>query len=320
MSMMDTADTEQTFPPASRAVTPISEEKAEEKKHQHSHVWAESSATDVLLSSSATLPHPQADEATIVAQYVTQPRLKHVRQLALHFHRSPLSTLLHASLTPAGSEGTSAIPMHQQITRVDWQRQLAILSRRAVTNLWRSPSLIIGHLTVSLGLGVICGTLFWGVTSDLAGFQNRIGLFFFLLALHSFTSISALDAFSSERLIFIKERSNGFYNASAYYVSKQLLDTLLLRLLPPLICGTILYPMAGLKSTFTAFARFILLLIGFNLLSSQVWLLIGITLGQKRGLAALSGTLIMLFCMVFGGFLLNQGDWLVVSEGSTETD
>jgi len=177
-------------------------------------------------------------------------------------------------------------------------------------NLYRDPSLLLGHVITSLLLGAICGALYWDVTSDIAGFQNRIGLFFFLLAFYGISSLSSLDSFSAERHLLTRERSNGFYKASAYYVSKLLFDLLPLRVLPPVLCGSTLYYMVGLNLRAGAFGKFLWVLIGFNIMSAQIWLLVGVLFGQKKGLASLTGTLILMYCMIFCGVLLNQGKYL----------
>jgi hypothetical protein len=97
---------------------------------------------------------------------------------------------------------------------------------------------------------VLCGGLFWRVTNDLSGVQNRLGCLFFACALLAFGSMSALEVcvfqvgstcspplirlfinipsfsilfpklLASERLIFIRERANGYYSPSAYFVQK----------------------------------------------------------------------------------------------------
>lgn len=42
--------------------------------------------------------------------------------------------------------------------------------------------------------------------NDIAGFQNRLGLFFFTLALFGFSCLSSLGLFANERILFMRER------------------------------------------------------------------------------------------------------------------
>jgi hypothetical protein len=43
-------------------------------------------------------------------------------------------------------------------------------------------------------------------SNDIAGFQNRLGLFFFALALFGFSCLSSLGLFANERILFMRER------------------------------------------------------------------------------------------------------------------
>lgn len=67
---------------------------------------------------------------------------------------------------------------------------------------------------------VICGTLIYHVENDFSGFQNRIGIFLFTLALFGFSCLTTLSLFAHERLLFMRERSNGYYSTLTYFSSK----------------------------------------------------------------------------------------------------
>lgn len=62
----------------------------------------------------------------------------------------------------------------------------------------------------------ICGTLYYHSGDDIAGFQNRMGVFFFTLALFGFSCLSSLSLFANERLLFMRERCVAFRN---YFVN-----------------------------------------------------------------------------------------------------
>lgn len=67
---------------------------------------------------------------------------------------------------------------------------------------------------------VICGGLFYQVSNTIAGFQNRMGLFFFYEALLGFMCLTSLQVFSTERILFVRERANGYYSPGIYFISK----------------------------------------------------------------------------------------------------
>ncbi|GAB7338285.1 hypothetical protein MBLNU457_4603t2 [Dothideomycetes sp. NU457] len=183
--------------------------------------------------------------------------------------------------------------------------QFAILSIRTWRNLYRNPLLMLTHYAVAILLAVLVGYLFYGLTDDLKGFQNRLGFFFFILALFAFSTLSSLTVFAPERLLFMRERAKGYYSPIAYYASKVIFDIVPLRLIPPLLMGAIVYPMTGLIPAAAEFWKFILFIVLFNLAAATVCLFIGIVV-KNPGVANLVGVLVMLFSLLFGGFLLNH--------------
>ncbi|KAF8632743.1 hypothetical protein AX15_001712 [Amanita polypyramis BW_CC] len=189
--------------------------------------------------------------------------------------------------------------------RASWGTQFRILSGRAFKNLYRDPALLTGHYLASIALAVFCGLFFRNVTNDIAGFQNRLGLFFFTLALFGFSCLSSLGLFANERILFMRERANGYYSSFTYFASKVLFDILPLRLVPPLMFGGVVYGLVGLVPTVTGFWKFMLTLVLFNLTTASVVLWLSIAF-ESISVASLVGTLIMLYNLLFTGLLINR--------------
>ncbi|PHH59424.1 hypothetical protein CDD81_3210 [Ophiocordyceps australis] len=190
-------------------------------------------------------------------------------------------------------------------TRVGYLRQFIILSQRTWKNLYRNPMLMLTHYAIAIILAVFSGYLFYGLTDDIPGFQNRLGLFFFLLALFGFSTLTSLNVFATERLLFMRERANGYYSPATYFAAKVFFDIIPLRIIPPILMGSIIYPMTGLVPDSTHFFRFLLVLVLFNLAAATICLFIGIVC-KDGGVANLLGSLVMLFSLLFAGFLLNH--------------
>ncbi|KAJ3099008.1 hypothetical protein HDU97_003535 [Phlyctochytrium planicorne] len=185
--------------------------------------------------------------------------------------------------------------------------QFKILSGRTFKNLYRNPDLLRTHYVISVVVAAICGMLFFRVKNDIGGFQNRMGLFFFICALFGFGCLSSMQVFASERLIFVRERANRYYQPITYYTSKILFDMFPLRMIPPIILGLICYHMIGLRAEDVYFLlRFLLVLILFNLTAASCCMMISIVF-RDSSMASLIATLVMLFEMLFGGLLLNKG-------------
>ncbi|KAH0835993.1 putative ATP-dependent permease [Fonsecaea pedrosoi] len=237
--------------------------------------------------------------------------------LVTSFKNSDVAQTIHDEITASiqaasaanghGGEDAMTEPVTGSIKgfrRVSLPRQFLILSRRTWRNLYRNPILMLTHYAVAILLAVLSGWLFYGVTDDIGGFQNRLGLFFFLLALFGFSGLTSLNVFSAERLIFVRERANGYYSPITYYAAKLLFDIVPLRLIPPIIMGIIIYPMSGLLPKWGVFFTFILILVLFNLAAAAICLTIGIVF-KDPAVANLIGSLVMLFSLLFAGLLLN---------------
>ncbi|OJD16227.1 hypothetical protein AJ78_03607 [Emergomyces pasteurianus Ep9510] len=205
-------------------------------------------------------------------------------------------------------EPNSYRPSNRSMTgyaKVSLLRQFLILSQRTWRNLYRNPMLMLTHYAIAIVLAVLSGFLFYGLTDDIKGFQNRLGLFFFLLALFGFSTLTSLTVFSSERLLFVRERANGYYSPITYFAAKVVFDIIPLRLIPPILMGVIVYPMVGLIPAWPEFLKFLLILILFNLAAAGICLTIGI-LFKDGSVANLIGSLVMLFSLLFAGLLLNR--------------
>jgi hypothetical protein len=200
---------------------------------------------------------------------------------------------------------SDAVAQSKGYARVGLGRQFIILSQRTWRNLYRNPMLMLTHYAIAILLAVLSGYLFYGLTDDISGFQNRLGLFFFVLALFGFSTLTSLNVFSSERLLFVRERANGYYHPVTYFASKVVFDIVPLRLIPPIIMGIIVYPMTGLIAAWPEFLRFLLVLVLFNLAAAGICLFIGIIF-RDGGVANLIGSLVMLFSLLFAGLLLNH--------------
>jgi hypothetical protein len=208
-----------------------------------------------------------------------------------------------------GNASTSAVSTSgnmKSYPRPGFLSQFAILSLRTWRNLYRNPMLMLTHYAIAILLAVLSGFLFYGLTDDIKGFQNRLGLFFFILALFGFSTLTSLTVFASERLLFLRERANGYYHPITYFAAKVLFDIVPLRLIPPIILGSIVYPMTGLVPAWPEFFKFILVLVLFNLAAAAICLFIGIVC-RDQGVANLIGSLVMLFSLLFAGLLLNHG-------------
>ncbi|KAF6759705.1 ATP-dependent permease [Ephemerocybe angulata] len=190
--------------------------------------------------------------------------------------------------------------------RASWGTQFTILSGRVFRNLYRGPALLAAHYLSAIGLALICSLFVHNVTNDIPGFRNRLGIFFFTVALFGFSCLSSLGLFMTERILFMRERANGYYSTFTYFISKILFDIQRLRLVPPLMFGGIVYGLVGFVLEVASFWKFLLTLVLFNLTTANVVLMLSVTF-ENVSVASLVGTLVMLFNLLFTGLLINRG-------------
>lgn len=254
----------------------------------------------VLPSASGT----DTDLDILVSSYLVSDVAKAIHNDILESVRSATAAN-HGPGNGSPASGFSGPSSMRSYKRIGLFRQFVILSSRTWKNLYRNPMLMLTHYAIAILLAVLSGYLFYGLTDDIKGFQNRLGLFFFVLALFGFSTLTSLTTFSSERLLFVRERANGYYHPITYFASKVLFDIVPLRLIPPIIMGIIIYPMTGLIPAWPEFLKFILILVLFNLAAASICLFIGIVF-RDGGVANLIGSLVMLFSLLFAGLLLNR--------------
>lgn len=247
---------------------------------------------------------PDTGLETLVSSYLTSDVAKSIHDEITVAVQS--ANAANGSTDPAvGPNGVPVTHSMKGYARVSLARQFLILSQRTWRNLYRNPMLMLTHYAIAILLAVLSGYLFYGLTDDIKGFQNRLGLFFFILALFGFSTLTSLTVFSSERLLFVRERANGYYSPITYFAAKVIFDIVPLRLIPPIIMGMIVYPMVGLIPAWPEFFKFILILVLFNLAAACICLFIGIVF-RDGGVANLIGSLVMLFSLLFAGLLLNH--------------
>lgn len=258
----------------------------------------------------------------------------HIRTLSQAYENSSVAAEVNDNIAKLVSEAqvavtddelsgnTLVITSHK---RPGFISQFMILASRTFKNLYRNPMLMFAHYAISVVLArkfflyifmmivisilffpVVCGGLFYQVSNTIAGFQNRMGLFFFYEALLGFMCLTSLHVFSTERILFIRERANGYYSPGTYFLAKVLFDIIPLRVVPPLMMGLISYYMVGLVEGVSEFLKFLLVMVLFNLTAAALCLAIGVIF-KNVSMANLLSVLVMLFSMLFAGLLLNKG-------------
>uniref|UniRef100_M4BS99 ABC transporter domain-containing protein n=1 Tax=Hyaloperonospora arabidopsidis (strain Emoy2) TaxID=559515 RepID=M4BS99_HYAAE len=204
-------------------------------------------------------------------------------------------------MTDEASESRSLVASIQMTTV-----EIRVLVVRTAQNILRHRSLLVLHVALSLALALFGGLIFNNFTDDLAGFQNRMGAFYFTLTFFGFASMSSMDVFIGERQIFLRETGAMYYGAFSYFLAKTTLDSIFLRVLPASLFACIFYWIMGLQAAADCFLLFWLTVVLFNVAAGSICLFVGV-LATRVGSANLGATVMLLIMLLFGGFLINSG-------------
>ncbi|KAJ2460697.1 (ABC) transporter [Coemansia sp. RSA 2424] len=183
--------------------------------------------------------------------------------------------------------------------------QFKVLSARIFRNLYRDPTLMLANYALSVFIGLMCGVLFYQLDNTVQGVQNRLGLLMFVLAFYGFGTTTSLLVFSEERLLYLRERANAYYDPLAYFLAKVTFDLIPLRVVPPLLLTLIAYPMTGMAATWPQFVKFFSTLVLFNLTVASQMFFIGL-LAEELVVSNFLASIMLLFSLLFGGLILNK--------------
>jgi ABC-type multidrug transport system ATPase subunit len=187
-----------------------------------------------------------------------------------------------------------------------WQ-QLFILARRTAAALIGSYHLVAAHALFTLFLGITLSFIYASEGLDLAGTENKAGLFTFLLLVVSFSSLSCLELFIAERRLFEVEHENGYYGTLPYFTVKILFDFVPLRILPTSVLAACIYFPVGMRSDAGSyFLWFVEIFTMFSLATTSLSLIVAI-IAPAFGPGALFASLLVLWNTAFGGLMI-QGD------------
>jgi len=186
-----------------------------------------------------------------------------------------------------------------------WIDQLWVLARRTMLNNFRNPSLIRLQYLTTVILGFLMGLIFYRLSYDARGTQDRFGVLFFIISLLTFSTMSSIDLFFHDRAIFVRERATGMYSTSAYFIVKSMCDIIPMRVIPAILLGAIPYYMMNLHNGLSHFLTFLSVMVLLSVVAVSLCFAIS-TLAPSVSFANLLAIISMLFNMLFGGFLINK--------------
>lgn len=114
------------------------------------------------------------------------------------------------------------------------------LLHRNMTSLYKNPGTLLIRIAFGVGLALMFGTMFFevGMQTDEVALIGRTAVICGGIMFFAFLGVTAIPFIMEERATFVRERSNGMYQTSAYLLAK--LFTMLPVTLIITLCGSIL--------------------------------------------------------------------------------
>ncbi|CAJ1353819.1 unnamed protein product [Effrenium voratum] len=138
-------------------------------------------------------------------------------------------------------------PEAKGFQRAGWPRQLGILLRRELVNLKRSKGLTVVRAAQSVASSLLIGWIFVQLERNMSGLQPRLfSSFMLVFSQFLFAVLGVINAFPSERAVFLRETQDKLYHPATFYLAKVCIDTAM-QCFFPLLVLVISYPLIGLN-------------------------------------------------------------------------
>lgn len=156
------------------------------------------------------------------------------------------------------------------LPRTPWFHQFKILMRRSFKEQMRSRTVIITQLINAIVMAIFIGTAFLKIGVSQSSIARRGPVVFFCAINQGmFAALQTVNSFPSERLLVLRERAAGTYYISAYFVAKNIAESLM-QILCPIIFSCIVYFLIGLQADAGKFFIFMAFMILCSLAATSL--------------------------------------------------
>ncbi|CAO2141065.1 unnamed protein product [Urochloa humidicola] len=208
-----------------------------------------------------------------------------------------------ASTAVATATAESPLPPPESCSGcTSWTNQFTILLQRSLKER-RHETFTSLRIFQIIAPALIAGAMWW--RSSPAAVQDRLGLLFFISIFWGvFASFNAVFAFPQERPVLARERASGMYSLSSYFMSRMAGD-LPMELALPTAFTVVVYLMAGLNPSPSAFALTLAVILSYVLVAGGLGLAVGAVMMDAKRASTLV-TVVMLAYLLTGGFYVHN--------------
>ncbi|KAI8917028.1 ABC-2 type transporter-domain-containing protein [Powellomyces hirtus] len=186
-----------------------------------------------------------------------------------------------------------------------WFSEFSVLLKRNFQQQWRNIPIIIAAFAQQIILCLLIGFVFFRITRDQAGVQNRQGVLFFICINQTFSFLMPIiTVFPLERRIIVRERASGSYRTSAAYLAKAV-SQFPLACITSFVFAAPVYWLIGLNPSFIRWLLFQIITQCLVFAAQGLGMLIGSSVPNVQ-MAQVFGPLIVVMFIIFGGNFANQ--------------
>jgi len=127
-----------------------------------------------------------------------------------NLHKSYVESDMHKNINSFFTQsnrddGFQALRLHEKgAPGRSFGVEIYYVSRRTLKNSIRNPALFLSQIVVSIVLGLLVGLVFNNIDNTVdPGIQDRLGAIFFIIVSQIFSTVTALEPFLKERVLFI---------------------------------------------------------------------------------------------------------------------
>ncbi|CAF0815149.1 unnamed protein product [Didymodactylos carnosus] len=184
-----------------------------------------------------------------------------------------------------------------------WFTQVRILLRRTLQEQFRKRDILIASLVQTVIMAVLIGTVFLKIgIGQRSVIRRQPVLFFCSVNQGVFGALTVINTFPVERALTLRERASGTYFASAYFIAKIIVETLV-QLPMPIIFSIVVYFLIGLQPTAGKFFIFMLFMLLCSMASTSLALMIS-AICKTTDLSVTVLPMALEVSRLFGGFFL----------------
>lgn len=198
----------------------------------------------------------------------------------------------------------SSKPLILERENLSWIRQTRILMERNVKETLRKKTAMMIAIIQTIIMAVLIGTVFLRIGNGQSSTVRRQPVLFFVCINQGmFGALAVINSFPAERALMLRERAAGTYYASAYFIAKTTVDTLMTLHLP-IIFSVIVYFLVGFQEVGSKFIIFLIFMILTNIAATSLALMVS-ALCKTTDLSVTILPMVLEACRLFGAFFLS---------------